>query len=126
MKLHYSLILVASAIAGCATKKLPEPSAPEFRCDMTIAKQALAGYPRRAAEKKIEGWVVVTYELDGSAKAKSVRVSESEPIDVFDSSAVRSIADSVFKVGVVQKRCRQVFQFNYQRSSGRIETPVHR
>lgn len=93
---------------------------------MAIAQQAPAVYPRSAAEKKLEGWVVVTYELDGSAKAKDVRVSESEPVDVFDSSAVRSIADSVFKVGVVRKSCRQVFRFNYQRSPGSMETPVRR
>lgn len=48
-------------------------------------------YPRRAAERRIEGWVVVKFSINEQGMVESPEVVDAEPRGIFESAAVRAI-----------------------------------
>ncbi|MDM0076977.1 TonB family protein [Variovorax sp. J2P1-59] len=105
------LFLLATLLAGCANHSKPQSSAADQRCTSEIERFAGPMYPSAARAAKTEGWVVVLYDLDGSGRARNVRVDESQPQNVFDAAAVRTIEETLYKRDAVRKNCRQVFNF---------------
>jgi TonB family protein len=58
------------------------------------------------------GWVIASYELDGSGAAANIQIEKSEPQGVIDASVLRALQQTRFKAGVARAACRQAFQFN--------------
>ncbi len=48
-------------------------------------------YPNRALKKNTEGWVKVVFAVDTSGKPFNIQVVESEPKNIFDDAAVKSV-----------------------------------
>ncbi|MEE8408183.1 MAG: energy transducer TonB [Myxococcota bacterium] len=48
-------------------------------------------YPRRAAERRVEGWVIVEFTIDAQGGVKDARVINGEPRNVFERAALRAI-----------------------------------
>ncbi len=49
-------------------------------------------YPRRAAERSIQGWVVMRFRLDPAGWPQAVRVIDSAPAKTFDKAAVSAVS----------------------------------
>lgn len=77
----------------------------EFRTDSQITEQIVSGdgdylpliavapqYPTRAAQRGIEGWILLAFTVDkqGSVVDDSVKVIDSEPQNIFNRSAIRA------------------------------------
>lgn len=54
-------------------------------------------YPARAAQRRIEGWVVVEFSIGKMGTVKNVKVVKSEPGTVFDRSALSSVSKWKYK-----------------------------
>lgn len=48
-------------------------------------------YPSRALKSDIEGWVEVSFKIDTQGVPFEINVTKSEPTDIFDSAAVKSV-----------------------------------
>ena len=58
-------------------------------------------YPRRAAMKGLEGYVVLTFDITEAGTVNNVKVLESNPRRVFDSSARRALMKWKYKPKMV-------------------------
>lgn len=58
-------------------------------------------YPPRAAERGIEGWVVIEYTIAGNGTVKTARAIASEPGNIFNRSAVKAVMKWKFKPKIV-------------------------
>jgi protein TonB len=54
-------------------------------------------YPRSAAEKKIEGWVLLEFTISKKGTVKNARVIDARPKGVFDRSALSAIRKWKYK-----------------------------
>ena len=54
-------------------------------------------YPYKAAQRGIEGWVRVEFDVTATGSAEHVEVIESEPPGVFDKAAIRAVSRWRFK-----------------------------
>jgi len=54
-------------------------------------------YPARAAQRRIEGWVVVEFSIGKMGTVKNVKVVNSEPGTVFDRAALSSVSKWKYK-----------------------------
>jgi protein TonB len=48
-------------------------------------------YPRRAAERRIEGWVVVKFSINEQGMVENPEVVDADPRGIFESAAIRAI-----------------------------------
>ena len=49
-------------------------------------------YPARALNRGIEGWVIVEFTITGAGAVKDAKVVDSQPKNIFDDAALKSIA----------------------------------
>ena len=54
-------------------------------------------YPARAAQRRIEGWVIVEFSIGKIGTVKNVKVVDSEPGTVFDRAALSSVSKWKYK-----------------------------
>ncbi len=54
-------------------------------------------YPRRAAERRVEGWVIVEFTIDIQGSVKDARAMSAEPRNVFERAALRAIGKWKYK-----------------------------
>ena len=80
-------------------------------CREHLVQRAVAAYPKKAMLKGLSGYVVLTYDLDGSGKAQGIVVADSQPSDIFNSSAIDALQRSAFKSDVKSIGCRYVVDF---------------
>jgi TonB family protein len=76
------LLAVLLAVAGCA-------SAP-YRPPEVLAAGGIE-YPPAAREQKIEGYVMVAYDVNVDGTVSNARVVEAVPPGVFDEAAVAAV-----------------------------------
>jgi len=83
--------------------EIPEGSIPS--CDTSIPDSYLPmeivapTYPDEAIKKRLEGWVTVVFDVTEEGATENIRVLESEPGDVFVSSAMAAIGSWVVSRG---------------------------
>ena len=53
-------------------------------------------YPQAANDANIEGWVLLKIKLDDTGKVEDVKVSDANPVGVFDQSALDAFANANF------------------------------
>lgn len=58
-------------------------------------------YPRDAAQRRIEGWVLLEFTISTTGSVKRARVIKSQPRRVFDKSALRAIRKWKYKPKIV-------------------------
>jgi protein TonB len=61
-------------------------------------------YPYKAAQRGIEGWVRVEFDVTATGTVEHVEVIESEPPGVFDKAAIRAVSRWRFKPRMVNGR----------------------
>ncbi|GAA4362809.1 energy transducer TonB [Kangiella marina] len=57
-------------------------------------------YPIVAQQRGLEGWVLLTYDVDTSGTLSNIAVIDSEPRKIFDKEAVRALRKWKFKPGM--------------------------
>lgn len=67
----------------------PEPLVPLLRTPPR--------YPRRAARRKIEGWVRLVFTVTAAGSVEEVRVEAAEPPGIFEKAACRALAGWRFR-----------------------------
>ena len=77
-------------------------------------------YPMRAARRKIEGWVKVEFTITETGTVKDALVVESQPGDIFNSSALDAIRKWKFKPKIIdgetfEQRAIQILQFKLKK-----------
>jgi len=104
------------SIAACAagpelnSKRPPPVIEQDLRCPLSaIRKIANPKYPLSQVQQ--QGWVVVSYELDGTRQAVNVRIEDSFPAGIFDESVETAVRQTEFKPVVSKQRCFQVYAF---------------
>jgi protein TonB len=58
-------------------------------------------YPRKALQRRIEGYVVVNFDIDSDGRTTHIRVIESKPNRIFDREAVTAISRWKYQPKVV-------------------------
>lgn len=58
-------------------------------------------YPRRAAERGIQGWVVVELTVTAAGTTQDIRVIEADPQGIFDSAAIKAAEKFKYKPRMV-------------------------
>lgn len=68
-------------------------------CDMLYqpVKTFNPEYPRRAQERRIEGFVELTYTLSAQGKVEDITIVDAHPKGVFDRYAIRALQNFVFE-----------------------------
>jgi TonB family protein len=113
------VISVAMALSVQAAVHAEEPSVrgapPEVlasqTCQEHFVQRALPAYPKKAMQARLSGYVVATYDLDGSGKAQGIQIIESQPTSAFDAAALEALQRSEFKPGSQATGCRYVVDF---------------
>ena len=54
-------------------------------------------YPIVAQQRGLEGWVLLTYDVDTSGSLSNIAVIDSEPRKIFDKEATRALRKWKFK-----------------------------
>ena len=77
-------------------------------------------YPRRAAQRGVEGWVKVQFVITVAGRVKGAKVVGSSPSGVFDRAALKAISKWKFKPKVikgqrVEQLAVQVLQFKLKK-----------
>lgn len=68
-------------------------------------------YPANALQSDVEGWVYLIYDLDGSGKAKNIRLFDQSPSNVFGNSAALALGNFGFDMTALENNCAYLFQF---------------
>ncbi len=73
-------------------------------------------YPKRAANRGIQGWVKIEFTITAKGTVKEAVVVEAKPGDIFDEAALKAISQWKFKEKIVngvavEQRAVQVLQF---------------
>lgn len=58
-------------------------------------------YPRAAAQKRTEGWVLLEFTISTTGSVKSARVIDSKPPNIFDRAALQAIRKWKYKPKIV-------------------------
>lgn len=72
----------ALMLAGCASDSRP----------LQLLSGTGAVYPPDARAEGVEGYVVVSYDVDDQGRVDNTRVVEADPPDVFDESALQAVS----------------------------------
>jgi TonB family protein len=108
---------LALALAGCAQTAERYPRRDfndlvlEETCRRYVTRAAVASIPEEARQRHLSGYVVVGYDLDGSGKARNVRVLYAKPAGVFDAAAVQAIRETQFDPEVQLRDCHSSLDF---------------
>lgn len=93
--------------------------APEDDCANEVKDNTFPQYPAEALRRHIEGWVILGFGLDGSGKARNIRVLASQPTGMFEQAAITSVEHTVYLTGARRSQCRSRLTFAFKaRSSG--------
>jgi protein TonB len=58
-------------------------------------------YPRAAAQKRLEGWVLLEFTISTTGSVKDARVLDSKPPNIFDRAALQAILKWKYKPKIV-------------------------
>jgi hypothetical protein len=113
MRSHILLMCLLAGSSGTALAQSTTP--PEVlasaKCNEYFTKRVPALATMDAIRSAGGGYVVASYELDGTGKASAVRVAESVPPGAFEALVVDALQKSEFTPGVKMSGCRYVAEF---------------
>ncbi|MEM7741197.1 MAG: energy transducer TonB [Pseudomonadota bacterium] len=79
-----------------------------------LLKAVPPDYPRAAERRDIEGYVIVSIDVDAAGKVVAVSVIESDNPGIFDSAAVRAVERWKFESGQAASGIKKKLQFNLE------------
>nr|WP_255682272.1 TonB family protein [Luteimonas sp. BDR2-5] len=62
-------------------------------------------WPKRARGREVNAYVVISYNLDGSGKAKDLVVTDSKPKGLFDKTTLSILERTEFATGIQASSC---------------------
>jgi TonB family protein len=65
-------------------------------------------WPRQALGRDVSAYVAISYDLDGSGKAKNLRVADSQPTKLFDKTTLSILERTDFAPGIQAQSCMYV------------------
>ncbi|MCB1644529.1 MAG: energy transducer TonB [Pseudomonadales bacterium] len=71
-------------------------------------------YPSTAAQRGIEGYVVVAYDIDEKGQAFNARVVENFPSGIFDKAALKALGRFRFKPQIVNGKATTAYGMHYR------------
>jgi TonB family protein len=120
MSMRFLLLAPLLWTAACTHPPEPPPRGAPLEvinsqtCREHMLISPAPSYPRPALVDGIAGYAIVTYDLDGTGRAKNERVIESQPARVFDETAVKALLATTFRPGAVASGCRYVAHFAFR------------
>jgi len=77
-------------------------------------------YPRRAANRRIQGWVKIEFTITTEGLVKDATVVDSKPSSIFNSAALKAIKRWKFKPNIIEgqayeQRASQTLEFKLSR-----------
>ncbi len=90
-------MMVCAGMVMAAGGMLAVPSAFAGDNGLVAKKRVAPVYPRGAERRKIEGHVVVTYNVNTDGSVSDVAVAEAVPEGVFDDAAVKAVSKWKYK-----------------------------
>lgn len=106
---------------GTLTPQLAKTLSPRvsLQGDMPV-RSVMPRYPRQAVKRRIEGYVIVAFDIDENGRVSKPYVAAAQPANIFDKAALEAIRQSRFKplrlankrVGLRDARTRYLFQIN--------------
>jgi TonB family protein len=125
-----SICLTVALIAACSSaapvrSPPPDPDTvdrrlgapmlqPEDSCSGEIRNNTFPHFPPDALAARTEGWVMLTFDLDGSGKASNIKVVGSHPQGVFEQSAITSVEKTDYVPGARRTRCKARITFAFR------------
>ena len=124
MKKCFLLALLISSHAGASEPGVaPAIEVPVAQtCQEHVLSEpriTIEDWPKAARRREVNAYVVVTYDLDGSGKARNAQVTDSAPNDIFDQSTLNILARTEFALGAVKQACTYVRTYGSVRRSER-------
>lgn len=110
--------------------RAPDPGQRTVDQEMIPLNMVEPVYPARAATRKVEGWVQVSFTVTatGNVDAQTIEVVDAEPRGMFDTSAMNATAEFTFSprirngVPVDVPNVQYVFRYKLQQESEQQET----
>jgi TonB family protein len=87
---------------------------PEDTCSAEIRNNTFPHFPPDALATRTEGWVMLSFDLDGSGKASNIKVLGSHPQGVFEQSAITSVEKTDYVPGARRTRCKARITFAFR------------
>ena len=103
------LFALAACCPGMSLATPPDVTVPiQETCREYITSEprlTMEEWPREARGRELNAYVVVSYGLDGSGKARDLRVMESKPKRIFDKTTLSMLERTTFAAGVQTPAC---------------------
>ena len=98
------------------TERVATPSPASNDREPSVLSRSAADYPAQARQRHQDGWVELEFTVTPQGRVTDVQVLNSQPKNLFDASAQRSVAKWTFAPGTsegvpVAKRVRTTVQF---------------
>lgn len=105
-KLLLTLIFFASGLVRAAGPVVEVPVQETCREHITSEPSlTINDWPKQARDREVNAYVVISYNLDGSGKAKDPVVTDSKPKGLFDRTTLSILERTDFAVGVQASSC---------------------
>ena len=121
------VIFLMAACSSSAPVRPPPPDAdsvahrlgapmlqPEDTCSAEIRNNTFPQFPADALATRTEGWVMVSFDLDGSGKASNIKVVGSHPQGVFEQAAITSVQKTDYVPGARRSLCKARITFAFR------------
>ena len=109
-------LLLATLVAGSAHAGPPARPVPPWdkydTCVDLVVTRVQPTYPSRLIAREIQGWVELTFKLDGSGVASDITILDSEPRDTFVKTTVSALTEWTFRKGEIRGQCYFVAAFD--------------
>ena len=104
--------LCSALVAGCAQAPVRPPPPFKVAEGCTRERVVFPNFPRGL--HRSSGWIVLSFDLDGSGKAVNVSVLDASEPEVLDRVALEAISKSAFELDAVKTGCEMLFTFRVQ------------
>lgn len=120
LKIPFKTKGFTGAVINSAPLNTTGPSSPvatsEISSNLIPLVRIPPKYPRRAANRRIEGWVKIEFTINKEGTVEDPVVVDSHPNKIFNSAALRAIRRWKFRAKIVNNKAReqraiQVLQF---------------
>ncbi len=85
-------IALCAGMAIATSTMIAAPTAFAGSDQLVAKKRSAPVYPRGAERRKIEGHVIVTYNVETDGKVSNIAVAEAVPEGVFDDAAMKAVS----------------------------------
>ena len=85
----------------------------------TAPRMTINDWPKRARGRDISAYVLISYDLDGTGKAKNLVVTDSKPKGLFDKASLSLLERTDFAPDVQAKSCTYVRTYGAVKRSER-------